>query len=89
MTKRVALESDLGKKLALLLATAIAISMPVVLGQVGPAPIITDLPRFEVASVKPDKSGAGSTLLLTADGLTATGVTVKFLMKTGLWRRRR
>ncbi len=40
-----------------------------------------DLPGFEVASVKPDKSGFGPRILLTADGLTATKVTVKFLIK--------
>ncbi len=80
MAKGVALELDLGKKLSLLLAGAMALGMPVVFGQVNAAPAV-DLPGFEVASVKPHKSGEGSTLLLTADGLTATGLTVKFLIK--------
>lgn len=74
------LEPPLAKKLSFLLAGALAVGMPIAFGQVSGAPTV-DLPGFEVASVKPHKSGEGSTLLLTADGLTATRVTVKFLMK--------
>jgi uncharacterized protein (TIGR03435 family) len=78
--KCVALEPNLCKKLSFLLAGAMTVVMPIALGQVNAAPIV-DLPGFEVASVKPNKAGEGSTLLLTADGLTATRVTVKFLIK--------
>ena len=80
VAKRVAFELDLGKKLSFLLAGAMAVGMPIVFGQVNAA-TTADLPGFEVASVKPHKAGEGSTILLTADGLTATRVTVKFLIK--------
>jgi uncharacterized protein (TIGR03435 family) len=80
VTKRVALEPNLRKNLSLILAGAMAAGMPIVFGQVNATPTV-DLPGFEVASVKPDKSGFGPTILLTADGLTATKVTVKFLIK--------
>jgi uncharacterized protein (TIGR03435 family) len=72
------------------MAGAIAVVFPMEIAQVSAAqsnvesqssnPAV-DLPRFEVASVKPDKASEGSTLLLTADGLTAKRVTVKFLIK--------
>jgi uncharacterized protein (TIGR03435 family) len=78
--KRVAFEPDLGKKLSFLLAGAMAAGVPIIFGQVNAA-LPGDLPGFEVASVKPHKSGEGSTILLTADGLTATRVTVKFLIE--------
>jgi uncharacterized protein (TIGR03435 family) len=78
--KRVGFEPDLGKKLWFLLIGATAVGMPIVFGQVNAAPTV-DLPGFEVASVKPAKTGEGSTILLTADGVTATRVTVKFLIK--------
>lgn len=39
MAKGVALELDLGKKLSLLLAGAMALGMPVVFGQVNAAPL--------------------------------------------------
>ncbi len=80
MAKRVAFQLHVGEKLSLLLAGAMAVGMPIVFGQVNLAPTV-DLPGFEVASVKPDKAGEGSTLLLTADGLIAKRVTVKFLIK--------
>jgi uncharacterized protein (TIGR03435 family) len=80
VTKRLALKPNLRKKLPFLLAGAMAVGMPIVFGQINAAPT-GDLPGFEVASVKPHKSGEGSTILLTADGLTATRVTVKFLIK--------
>jgi uncharacterized protein (TIGR03435 family) len=80
VAKLVAFELDLGKKLWFLFAGAMAVGMPIVFGQLNAKPTV-DLPGFEVASVKPDKSGFGPRLLLTADGLTATKVTVKFLIK--------
>jgi uncharacterized protein (TIGR03435 family) len=39
------------------------------------------LPTYEVAAIKPSKAGMGSTVLFTADGLTARNVTLKFLIK--------
>lgn len=78
-------ELNPGKKLSFLnlsflLAGTIGLGMPIIFGQVNAAPA-ADLPAFEVASVKPDKAGEGSTLLLTADGLTANRVTLKFLIR--------
>lgn len=39
------------------------------------------LPTYEVAAIKPNKAGMGSTMLFTPDGLTARNVTLKFLIK--------
>jgi uncharacterized protein (TIGR03435 family) len=39
------------------------------------------LPIYDVSAVKPAKSGMGSRVLFTADGLTATNVTLKILIK--------
>ena len=39
------------------------------------------LPAYDVASIKPGKSGNGSTLLYRLDGFTATGLPLKFLIK--------
>jgi uncharacterized protein (TIGR03435 family) len=76
--------------LSLVMTGAMAVVLPIVSAQLDAAqsnvesqsanPTV-DLPGFEVASVKPDKSGFGPRILLTADGLTATKVTVKFLIK--------
>jgi uncharacterized protein (TIGR03435 family) len=78
------------KKLSLVMTGMMAVVLPIVSAQLNAAqnnvesqsanPAV-DLPGFEVASVKPDKSGFGPRILLTADGLTATKVTVKFLIK--------
>jgi uncharacterized protein (TIGR03435 family) len=38
-------------------------------------------PAYDVASIKPGKSGDGSTLLFRLDGFTAKGMTLKSLMK--------
>jgi uncharacterized protein (TIGR03435 family) len=80
MAKGLALEPEVCRKLSLILVGVMAVGLPTVSGQVN-APPGVDLPEFEVASVKPDKSGIGPRILLTADGLTATKVTVKFLIK--------
>jgi uncharacterized protein (TIGR03435 family) len=39
------------------------------------------LPAYDVASIKPGKSGDGSTLLFRLDGFTANGLPLKFLIK--------
>jgi uncharacterized protein (TIGR03435 family) len=39
------------------------------------------LPAYDVASIKPGKSGNGSTLLYRLDGFTAAGLPLKFLIK--------
>jgi len=39
------------------------------------------LPAYELAAIKPGKPGLGSMILFTPDGLTATRVTLKFLVK--------
>jgi uncharacterized protein (TIGR03435 family) len=90
VTSRIVRKPALSHMLSLVMAGAIAVVLPLEVAQVSTAqsnvesqsanPTV-DLPRFEVASVKPDKAGEGSTLLLTADGLTAKKVTVRFLIK--------
>jgi uncharacterized protein (TIGR03435 family) len=90
MATRVAQRSGISKKLPLVMAAAMALVLPIVSAERNAAqgkvesqsanpPV--ELPGFEVASVKPDKSGIGPRILLTADGVTATKVTVKFLVK--------
>ena len=46
-----------------------------------PANPAAHLPAYDVVSIKPGKSGDGSTLLYRLDGFTATGLPLKFLIK--------
>jgi uncharacterized protein (TIGR03435 family) len=90
MATRIVGKPGLSKKLSLVMTGTMAVVLPIVSAQLNTAQsnvesqsanLTVDLPGFEVASVKPDKSGLGPRILLTADGLTATKVTVKFLIK--------
>jgi uncharacterized protein (TIGR03435 family) len=90
MATRIVGKTGLNQKFSLVMTGTMALVLPIVSAQLiaaqsnvepqraGPT---ADLPGFEVTSVKPDKAGEGSTILLTADGLTAKRVTVKFLIK--------
>ena len=83
-------KTRLTKNLSFVLTGTMALVLPILSAQLNAAQTnvesqsaspAVDLPGFEVVSVKPDKAGEGSTILLTADGLTAKRVSVKFLMK--------
>jgi bla regulator protein blaR1 len=87
MQKPVALKLDLGKKLLLIAAGAMAAAGPVVFGliqepqsQAG-APVVSTAPKvpaFEVASIKPDKSGTEMTMLRTTPvGFVASNIALK------------
>jgi bla regulator protein blaR1 len=91
MQKPVALKLGLGKKLLLIIAGAMAAAGPVVFGliqepqsQAG-APVVgtaPKLPAYEVASIKPDKSGTDMTMLRTTPvGFIATNVPLKMLIQ--------
>jgi bla regulator protein BlaR1 len=91
MHKPVALKLDRGKKLLLIAAGAMAAAGPVVFGMiqepqiqagspvVGPA---SKIPAFEVASIKPDKSGTDMTMLRTTPvGFSASNIALKVLIQ--------
>jgi bla regulator protein BlaR1 len=91
MQKPVALKLDLGKKLLLMAAGAVAVAGPVVFGlkqepqnQAG-SPLVstaTKIPAYEVASIKPSKSGTDFTMLrTTAVGFVASNIALKALIQ--------
>lgn len=91
MTKRVAFELDLGKKLLLVVAGAMAVAGPVVFGLIREPQSIAGsqdttasakLPAYEVASIKPDKSGTGMMMLrYTPVGLSARNIPLGELIR--------
>ena len=91
MQKPVALKLDLGKKLLLIVAGAMAVAGPVVFGlmqepqsQAGSpvAGTASKVPAFEVASIKPDKSGTDMTMLRTTPvGFNASNISLKALIQ--------
>jgi uncharacterized protein (TIGR03435 family) len=91
MREPVALKLDLRKKLLLVVAGAMAAAGPVVFGliqqpQSQPGSGVTSaapkVPTFEVASVKPDKSGTGMTMLRTTPvGFSASNIPLKALIQ--------
>ena len=91
MQKPVALKLDLGKKLLLIVAGAMAAAGPVVFGliqapqsQAG-SPVVSTAPKvpaYEVASIKPHKSGTDMTLLRTTPvGFIASNIPLKELIR--------
>ena len=91
MQKPAALKLGLGKKLLLIVAGAMAAAGPVVFGliqepqsQAG-SPVVSTAPKvpaYEVASIKPDKSGTDLTMLRTTPvGFNATNVPLKMLIQ--------
>ena len=100
MKRPVALKLDLGKKLLLVVAGAMAVAGPVMFGlmqepqshaesQVESA--TSKVPAFEVASIKPDKSGTGPDDASHHDrsGSVQANIPLKVLIRAGLWRRRK
>jgi bla regulator protein blaR1 len=91
MQRPVALKLGLGKKLLLIVAGAMAAAGPVVFGlmqgpQTQTAPPVagtaSKVPAYEVASIKPDKSGTDLTMLRTTPvGFNATNVPLKMLIQ--------
>jgi uncharacterized protein (TIGR03435 family) len=91
MQKPIALKLGLGKKLLLIAAGAMAAAGPVVFGLIqephsqAAAPVAgtaPKLPAYEVASIKPDKSGTDMTMLRTTPvGFIATNVPLKMLIQ--------
>jgi bla regulator protein blaR1 len=82
MTERVASRLDFNKKLLLIAAGLIAVATPIVFGLLNATPTraesqagntTTQLPLFEVASIKPNKSGEPNVrLMFTPNGFSAT-----------------
>ena len=98
MQKPVALKLDRGKKLLLIVAGAMAAAGPVVFGliqepqiQAG-SPVVgtaSKVPAYEVASIKPDKSGTDMTTASHhARGVQCKQYLVEGAYSTGLWSRR-
>lgn len=91
MQKPPALKLDLGKKLLLMAAGAAAVAGPVVFGlkqeprnQAGSTRVstATKIPAYEVASIKPSKSGTDFTMLrTTAVGFVASNIALKALIQ--------
>jgi uncharacterized protein (TIGR03435 family) len=98
MTQRVALRLNFHKKLLLGVAGITAVAMPLTFGLLhaqqtrvesqAAGPAIISTPQFEVASIKPDKSGDGQHVMMRMinspnDGrFYATNVTLKLLLRT-------
>jgi bla regulator protein BlaR1 len=82
MTERVASRLDFNRKLLLLAAGLVAVAAPIVFGLLNAAPTraeaqagntTTKLPVFEVASIKPNKSGDPNVMLMfKPNGFSAT-----------------
>jgi bla regulator protein BlaR1 len=82
MTERVASRLDFNRKLLLIAAGLVAVAAPIVFGLLNATPTraesqagntTTKLPRFEVASVKPNKSGDPNVMLMfKPNGFSAT-----------------
>lgn len=91
MTKRVARQLDFSRKLLLCTAASLAVVLPVVFGlvhvvethaQTQAATTPANLPKFEVATIKPSKGGNGMVgLMLTPDGVNITGVPLQMLIR--------
>ena len=89
MTERVALKLGFRRILSII-PGAVALAVPLAFGLVYATPnrgetqredTAAKLPAYDVAAIKPDKSGMGPRILFSADRLTATRVTLKFLIK--------
>jgi uncharacterized protein (TIGR03435 family) len=91
MSQRSAENLSFGRKLLLAGLGAVAITLPVVLGLLHASRVQaqsaqtapTSQPSYEVASIKPDHSNDSPALMramFTNDGLTAEGMTAKFLI---------
>lgn len=91
MTQRVARRLDLGRKVLLGAAGVLAIALPVAFGlvhvvqthaQAQNADIPANLPKFEVATIKPSKGDAGMVgIMLTPDGMNITGVPAQMMIR--------
>ncbi|HET6218193.1 MAG TPA: TIGR03435 family protein [Acidobacteriaceae bacterium] len=90
MTEPVAFKLGFIGNILPILSGAIALAMPFGLGlvsatqgraQIQAEDIAVKLSMYDVASIKPGKSGMGSTLLFRLDGFTAKGMTLKALMR--------
>ena len=91
MSEPVALKLDLGKKLLLVVAGAMAVAGPVVFGLMqdpqrqAASPVAgtaSKVPAFEVASIKPNKSGTGMTMLQTTPvGFSASNISLKAVIQ--------
>jgi len=91
MGQRVARNLDLGRKLLLSAAGAGAIVLPVAIGSLHPAPILAqiqdapaDIPKYDVATVKPSKSVDRVMLMFKPDGVSMTGVPVQMMLRAAL-----
>src|SRR5579872_1572706 len=89
MTQRVAHRLDFGKKLLLAVAGMVALAAPIVFGLLNAPPgraqsqpaSSAPLPSFEVASVKPNKSGGrGAGLQMAPGRFTAKNIPLKMLI---------
>ena len=91
MQEPVAHKLDLGKKLLLVVAGTMAVAGPLMFGMMqepqGQAASLvagaaSKVPAFEVASIKPNKSGTGMTMLQTTPvGFTASNISLKALIQ--------
>jgi bla regulator protein blaR1 len=90
MTRRVARQLDFSRKLLLCAAGSLAVALPVAFGLAHvvethaqtQATAPSNLPKFEVATVKPSKGGNGMVgLMLTPDGVNITGVPLQMLIR--------
>jgi uncharacterized protein (TIGR03435 family) len=92
MADRAALKLDLSRKLLLVVAGLMAVAVPTLFGLIrttqSPAASQTEnttdkLPVYEVASIKPDKSGPDNMMrvMFTADGLSVTNIPLKMLIQ--------
>jgi len=91
MSEPVALKLDLGKKMLLLVAGAMAVAGPLTFGlmqepQTHAAPPVagtaSKVPTFEVASIKPNKSDTGMSLLRnTPVGFSASNISLKAVIQ--------
>lgn len=93
MTEGIAKNLDLSRKLLLGFAALIAVTAPLVLGLMHAAGVSAEskaeeqaanLPKFDVASIKPHKDEGMMMRLgmqLTPDGINATGMPVRMLMR--------
>jgi bla regulator protein blaR1 len=91
MQEPVARRLDLGKKLLLVVAGTMAVAGPLMFGLMqepqkqAASPVAgaaSKVPAFEVASIKPNKSGTGMTMLRTTPvGFSASNVSLKALIQ--------
>jgi uncharacterized protein (TIGR03435 family) len=90
VTKRVALKLGLIGNILPILSGAMALAVPLGFGLVSATQSraqtqaednAVKLPAYDVASIKPGKPGMSSTLLFRLDGLTASRMTLKSLIK--------